>query len=134
MDMALLCIDKSTNTFSFSGAVRPLYYIDDEGIKTIKGGYYSIGGIKSLTEEPFETYSVKPKGKASFYLFSDGFADQFGGPKGKKFKTKKFQELLVALQDKKMEDQQVHMEFVFHEWMGTFEQVDDVCVIGIRVG
>lgn len=134
MDMALLCIDKTTNTFSFSGAVRPLYYVDDEGIKTIKGGYYSIGGIKSLTDEPFETYAITPKGKASFYLFSDGFADQFGGPKGKKFKTKKFQELLLTLQDKKMEEQHRHIEAVFHEWMGTFEQVDDVCVIGIRVG
>jgi serine phosphatase RsbU (regulator of sigma subunit) len=134
MDMALLCIDKTTNTFSFSGAVRPLYYVDDEGIKTIKGGYYSIGGIKSLTDEPFETYTVTPKGKASFYLFSDGFADQFGGPKGKKFKTKKFQELLLTLQDKEMQDQRHHIETVFMEWMGTFEQVDDVCVIGIRVG
>ncbi len=133
MDMALLCIDKTTNTFSFSGAVRPLYYVDEEGIKTIKGGYYSIGGIKSLTEEPFETFTVTPKGKASFYLFSDGFADQFGGPRGKKFKTKKFQELLVTLQDKKMDEQHRHIESVFHEWMGTFEQVDDVCVIGIRV-
>jgi serine phosphatase RsbU (regulator of sigma subunit) len=134
MDMALLCIDKTTNTFSFSGAVRPLYYVDDEGIKTIKGGYYSIGGIKSLTDEPFVTTSVTPKGKASFYLFSDGFADQFGGPKGKKFKTKKFQELLLTLQDKNMHDQQKHIETVFMEWMGGFEQVDDVCVIGIRVG
>lgn len=134
MDMALLCIDKTTNTFSFSGAVRPLYYVDEEGIKTVKGGYYSIGGIKSLTDEPFVTTSVTPKGKANFYLFSDGFADQFGGPKGKKFKTKKFQELLLTLQDKNMQDQQKHIETVFMDWMGNFEQVDDVCVIGIRVG
>lgn len=133
MDMALLCIDKTTNTFSFSGAVRPLYYVDEEGIKTIKGGIYSIGGIKSLTDTPFETYSVTPKGVANFYLFSDGFADQFGGPKGKKFKTKQFQQLLLTLQDKKMEDQHKHIETVFHEWMGNFEQVDDVCVIGIRM-
>jgi serine phosphatase RsbU (regulator of sigma subunit) len=133
MDMALLCIDKSANTFSFSGAVRPLYYVDEDGIKTIKGGYYSIGGIKSLTDEPFETYTVTPKGKANFYLFSDGFADQFGGPKGKKFKTKKFQELLLSLQDKQMHEQHNHIENVFREWMGNFEQVDDVCVIGIRV-
>jgi serine phosphatase RsbU (regulator of sigma subunit) len=133
MDMALLCIDKTARTFSFAGAVRPLYYVDEEGIKTIKGGLYSIGGIKSQTEEPFETYTITPKGKASFYLFSDGFADQFGGPKGKKFKTKKFQELLMAMQDKKMQEQQEHIETIFLEWMGNFEQVDDVCVIGIRV-
>lgn len=133
MDMALLCIDKKTNTFSFSGAVRPLYYVDEEGIKTVKGGFYSIGGIKSLTEELFKTYSITPKGKTSFYLFSDGFADQFGGPRGKKFKTKKFQELLLSLQDKEMHEQQKHIESVFTEWMGTFEQVDDVCVVGIRV-
>ena len=133
MDLALLCIDHAAKTISFAGAVRPLYFVDDEGIKTIKGGFYSIGGIKSLTDEFFTTYTVTPKGKATFYLVSDGYADQFGGPKGKKFKTKKFQELLLSLQSKSMEDQQKQIESTFLRWMGNNEQVDDVCVVGVRV-
>jgi serine phosphatase RsbU (regulator of sigma subunit)/outer membrane protein assembly factor BamD (BamD/ComL family) len=133
MDIALLCIDRTSNSFSYAGAVRPLYYIDENGLNIIKGGYYSIGGIKSLTENPFVTQTVKPKGKATFYLFSDGYADQFGGPNGKKFKMKKFQELLLSIVENKMHEQHQKIESAFHGWMGNQEQVDDVCVIGIRV-
>jgi serine phosphatase RsbU (regulator of sigma subunit) len=133
MDISLLCIDHTKHIISYAGAVRALYYIDEEGLKTIKGGYYSIGGIKSLTEDPFATHIVKPKGKATFYLFSDGFADQFGGPNGKKFKIKKFQELLLAIHKEDLEAQHKKVESVFVEWMGDNEQVDDVCVIGVRV-
>jgi serine phosphatase RsbU (regulator of sigma subunit) len=133
MDIALLCIDHASHTISYAGAVRPLYYIDEEGLKTIKGGFYSIGGIKSLTEDLFTTHTVEPKGKATFYLFSDGFADQFGGPNGKKFKMKKFQELLLSMHKEDLQQQHKKIESVFVEWMGMNEQVDDVCVIGVRV-
>ncbi len=133
MDIALLCVDNSSRAIAYAGAVRPLYYIDEEGLKTIKGGFYSIGGIKSLTEEPFMTHVVTPKGKATFYLFSDGYADQFGGPSGKKFKMKKFQELLLSLNGRDMHEQHSGIENTFVQWMGHHEQVDDVCVIGVRV-
>ncbi len=133
MDIALLCIDNTSREIAYAGAVRPLYYVDEEGLKTIKGGFYSIGGIKSLTEEPFTTHVVSPKGKATFYLFSDGYADQFGGPNGKKFKMKKFQELLLSLSGRDMHEQHSGIENTFVQWMGHHEQVDDVCVIGVRV-
>jgi serine phosphatase RsbU (regulator of sigma subunit)/outer membrane protein assembly factor BamD (BamD/ComL family) len=133
MDIALLCLNQNTREISFAGAVRPLYYIDEEGFKSVKSGVYSIGGIKSLTENPFQTEIIRPKGKAMFYLFSDGYADQFGGDKGKKFKMKKLQEMLQTIAARPVEDQSKEIESVFMNWMGNHEQVDDVCVIGLRV-
>ena len=133
MDIALLSIDKKNSMVSYAGAARPLCYIDDEGLKVIKGGYYSIGGIKPLTGQPFPTYNITLKKNTNFYLFSDGFADQFGGNNGKKFKVKKLQELLLSIKDKKMNEQGKEIETSFINWMGDNDQVDDVCIIGLRI-
>ncbi len=132
MDIALLSINRATKQVTFSGAVRPLVYIDDEGIKSIRSGMYSIGGIKDLKSDPYPTHTIQPKGKTTFYLFSDGYADQFGGPQGKKYKMKKLQDLLHSLKDHPVHTQQEIVETEFNKWMGNNEQVDDVCVIGIR--
>lgn len=132
MDIALLSINRATKLVSFSGAVRPLVYIDDEGIKSIRSGMYSIGGIKDLKSDPYPTHTIQPKGKATFYLFSDGYADQFGGPQGKKYKMKKLQELLHSMSAHPLSAQQDLVESEFNKWIGNHEQVDDVCVIGIR--
>ena len=67
------------------------------------------------------------------YLFSDGFADQFGGPKGKKFKYKPFKHLLLENADKPMVEQKENLEKTFTEWKGNFEQVDDITVLGIKI-
>ena len=72
------------------------------------------------------------KGDA-FYLFTDGYADQFGGEKGKKFKYSKFKEILIQIQEKKMEEQKSILMDEFEKWKGNLEQIDDVLVIGIRV-
>ena len=69
----------------------------------------------------------------SIYLFSDGFADQFGGPNGKKYKYKPFKNLLLSFSEKPMEEQHTIMNEEFETWKGELEQVDDVCVIGVRV-
>lgn len=132
MDIALMSIDKKLNTIQFSGAVRPLIYFDNNGVNVLRSGMYSIGGIKSLADDPFETHTIKPAGKATFYLFSDGFADQFGGPQGKKFKMKKLRELLETMSALPFLDQEKHIASEFNSWKGEHEQVDDICVIGIR--
>jgi serine phosphatase RsbU (regulator of sigma subunit) len=133
MDIALLSIDLKTKEIKFCGAVRPLYYFDQDGFKSIKSGMYSIGGIKSVNEELFASQTFKPAGKSMLYLFSDGYADQFGGPQGKKFKMKKLQELFDTIKGKSIAEQQKAVETAFHEWKGNLEQVDDVCVIGLRI-
>ena len=72
-------------------------------------------------------------GCATFYLFTDGLADQFGGPNGKKFKYKQFEEMLLSISHKTMTEQANYIHQKFDDWKGNIEQVDDVCVIGVRV-
>ena len=69
----------------------------------------------------------------TIYIFSDGFVDQFGGEKGKKFKTQPFRDLLLKIQDKIMYDQKTIIYKTFEDWKGNLEQIDDVCMIGVRV-
>jgi serine phosphatase RsbU (regulator of sigma subunit) len=132
MDIALLSINRATREITFSGAVRPLVFVDEDGIKSIRSGIYSIGGIKQFNADPFPTHRIQPKGKATFYLFSDGYADQFGGPQGKKFKMKKLQELLSTVSKHPLPKQAEIVAKEFEQWIGNHEQVDDVCVIGFR--
>ena len=69
----------------------------------------------------------------TIYLFSDGFADQFGGEKGKKFKTAQMKDVLLSIRNKNMNDQTNHMHKTFEEWKGKLEQIDDVCLVGIKL-
>ena len=69
----------------------------------------------------------------SFYIFTDGYADQFGGPKGKKFKYAQFKQLLLSIQNKSMEEQKQILDTTMAQWKGALEQVDDILVIGVRV-
>lgn len=133
MDIALLAVDEKQKLVEYSGAVRPLYYIDENGLNIVKGNVYSIGGIKSYDTNCFQTHTIKVKSKADFYLFSDGYADQFGGENGKKFKLKNLQSLLLTAQGQSMETQGRIIEKTFYSWAGDHEQVDDVCVVGLRI-
>jgi serine phosphatase RsbU (regulator of sigma subunit) len=83
--------------------------------------------------EPYTTHSFDLEQGDSIYIFSDGYVDQFGGEKGKKFKSKAFRELLLSIQDKPMEEQKTIIDEAFETWRGNLEQIDDVCVIGVQV-
>jgi len=83
--------------------------------------------------QPFTTHTIELQQGDTFYIFTDGFADQFGGQKGKKMMYKPFKELLISIQDKTMDEQKVILEEHFENWKGSLEQVDDVCVIGVRI-
>lgn len=130
MDISLLCIDKKNQKAYWSGANNPLWYIQNNNLKEIKADKQSIG--KSYDSKPFTTNIIDYKADTIFYLFTDGLADQFGGPKGKKFKYKQFEELLVSISEKPMQEQSVIINQKFEAWRGSHDQVDDVCVIGIR--
>jgi hypothetical protein len=97
----------------------------------IKADKQPIG--KSDHAKPFTTHEIALQEGMLFYLFTDGFADQFGGPKGKKFKYKQLEELLIDNATKNMSDQNEILSQQFALWKGDLEQVDDVCVIGLRV-
>jgi serine phosphatase RsbU (regulator of sigma subunit) len=96
-----------------------------------KANKQPIGKFDNLL--PFTTHSFLLEKGDTVYIFSDGYSDQFGGDKGKKFKSKAFKELLLSIEDKPMEEQKASIDKTFETWKGALEQIDDICVIGVRV-
>lgn len=131
MDISLLCIDRKNKQIFWSGANNPLWYVQDKELKEIKADKQAIG--KTDYPKPFTTQSIEYRENTTFYLFTDGFADQFGGPNGKKFKYKPFGEVLLNMHVLTMKEQAALLHKTFSTWKGDLEQVDDLCVIGIRI-
>jgi len=103
----------------------------DKWLVEIKANKQPIG--KFDNPEPYTTHTFELETGDSIYIFSDGYVDQFGGEKGKKFKARAFRELLLSIQDQSMTDQKVIIDKNFENWKGNLEQIDDVCVIGVRI-
>ncbi len=119
------------NSLSYSGAYRPLYYFDKSNtFNEIKPTKTAIAGLTPYDQQ-FDQSELNTDNLKAVYLFSDGFADQFGGDKVKKLTTKKFKELLARIVDKPVEDQKAELDTFFSSWKGNVEQIDDVLVIGI---
>lgn len=136
MDIALVSLSEQADEkylIQYAGAHNPLWIIRKgaQEIEEIKGDKQPIG--KHLHSSPFTTHQVELKKGDSIYVFSDGFADQFGGEKGKKFKAANFKKLLLTVQNESMESQRTSINKAFEEWKGSLEQLDDVCVIGVRL-
>ena len=137
MDISLLRIDRHTDEVQWAGANNPLWIAPagtDSGalsMTEIRPDKQPIGfhiGMK-----PFTNHILHLQKNDIIYLFSDGYADQFGGEKGKKFKYSKMKSLLLSIRSKSMDEQKNVINEVFENWKGTLDQVDDVCVVGIRV-
>lgn len=132
MDLSLCVWNKIENTLEFSGANNPLWLLRNQEITEYKGDKMPIG--KYVGEAAgFSSVSIKLEKGDVIYLITDGFADQFGGPKGKKFKYKPMMELLTKAQGENMLDQKRLLERALADWKMHYEQVDDISVIGIRV-
>lgn len=131
MDIGL-CAISPTLLLEFSGALRPLLVVQNGQLVELAASRYSIGGAYS-EEKKFDNHTIQLAPGDVFYLFTDGFADQFGGEEGKKFRTKRFKEVLLSISDKPMDEQKRLLEKAFEDWRGGLEQVDDVCVVGVRV-
>lgn len=131
MDISLLCIDLKSKVISWSGANNPLWYIQDNELIEIKADKQPVG--KAEYSKPFTTHSISHKEHTTFYLFTDGLADQFGGTKGKKFKYKQLSDLLLKTSNLKQELQGSIVDKAFVDWKGELEQVDDICIIGIKI-
>ena len=134
MDISLIMLDEETDTLHFSGAMSPLYLIRDNEIMTLKGDRFPIGytdGSKTLN---YSKQEIKIYPKDVVYMFSDGFADQFGGQEGKKFKYRRFRHLLLNIHKLPIEDQKAILHQKMEEWMGNdYEQVDDILLMGFRL-
>ena len=131
MDIALISYNNKTNILQFSGANNSLYLISDGNLQVLAADTQPIG--KYAVEKSFTNHQVQLKKGDTFYIFPDGYVDQFGGEKGKKLKFQGFIELLMQLKDESMDEQHKHIDEFFMKWKGDLEQVDDVCVIGVRV-
>lgn len=133
MDIAFCVIDKQTRILEFSGAVNPIYLIRDNKITEIRGSRFSVGLDDNFDEmQSFENKQIILQEDDVIYLFSDGYADQFGGPEGKKFKYRRFRHLLLTIHQYPMEEQQRLLEERINRWKGNAEQVDDILIIGFR--
>jgi serine phosphatase RsbU (regulator of sigma subunit) len=115
----------------WSGAYNPLWYVQNGEIHEIDGDKQPIGKYDKPT--PFNTYSLTLNKGDCLYLFTDGYADQFGGSRGKKFKYKQLQDFFIAHSAKAMSVQKKLLEETLENWKGQLEQVDDILVIGIRL-
>ena len=132
MDIALCCFDFSKNSLRFAGANRPLWIFREGKLLEYKPTKSAIGGF-TTTDQQFITHEIALQKNDSIYIFSDGYADQFGGGKGKKLMTKNFKELLLSIQDMPILEQEKYLDEKFKSWQGDFEQVDDILVIGIKI-
>jgi serine phosphatase RsbU (regulator of sigma subunit) len=131
MDLALCSIDFKNQTLYYSGAYRPLVFIRDGQLNEIKGDKHSIGGISEF-DTTFTLHQLNIQKGDTFYIYSDGYADQFGGHKNRKYMAGKLKDFLVEISTKPMNEQQQLLTENHYNWRGENEQVDDLLVIGFR--
>ncbi len=139
MDIALCILDKENMALQYAGAFNPLYLIRNGKLTEIKADKMPIG-ISSKAGKSFTNNELTLQKDDALYLSSDGYVDQFGGPKGKKFMSTRFKQLLIDIQDKIMFEQKEILEQTLNEWMGItglheeqYEQIDDIIVMGIKI-
>jgi serine phosphatase RsbU (regulator of sigma subunit) len=132
MDIALCCIDFENMKMDFCGANNPLILVRNNEVITYDPTKAPIGAFVGEELKNFEEHEIELKKGDMLYIFSDGFADQFGGPDNKKFMKKRFKELLLEVSESDITKQRDQLEYSFEMWRGEHEQVDDILVIGIR--
>ena len=134
MDICLCTIDYSTGELWYAGAMNPLYCMQHGELIELKPDKTPVGGHLDRDRQPYTQQLLRLDTDTTLYLFSDGYQDQFGGPKGKKFLRKRFRELLKEIHEMPMSDQHLVLEQTLDSWMdGDIEQTDDVLVLGLRI-
>ena len=152
MDISMLIVDILNKNVNFSGANNPVYIVrkkeegelilnnvthtpnisnDKYNLYEIKGDKQPIGAFEN--RKNYTTHNFTLSNSDTLYIFTDGYADQFGGVNNKKFMYKSFKELLLRIQDKNMQQQEEILENTINDWRGGMEQIDDVLVIGVRL-
>lgn len=131
MDISLVAINFESLELKWAGANNPLWLLREGSIIEFKADKQPIG--RHINSVPFTTHSTQLHKGDLIYIASDGFQDQFGGPKGKKFKASQLKEHLVKKANKNLVQQRDDLKFTFEKWKGNNEQIDDVCVIGVRI-
>ncbi len=132
MDISLVRVDKTTLDIQFSGALRSIMILDENGVTEVRGSRYPLGFYPDVNKK-FERVDMKLQKGACVYLYSDGFADQFGGERCKKMNRVNFKELLKTAYEMPIDEQEAFLEYAFNNWKQDEEQTDDVMVIGIKL-
>ena len=134
MDIAILVYANDNQKLYFAGAKNPLYYIRNNEAQIIKGSRNTIGGelYGKQTEKNFELHTIEVLKNDKFYIFSDGFQDQFGGNKNRKYMTKNFKELILKNSQYPMQKQKQNIEEEFYRWKSEKSQTDDILIIGVE--
>ncbi len=132
MDCVFIKINLDTHILTFSGANNPLWIVRNNELIVLKPDKMPVGRSPKK-DIPFSIQECQLQKGDSIFLFSDGFPDQFGGPKEKKFKYKAFEELLLKNVNLPMTIQKELIEKTFLDWKGEIEQTDDVCVLGLKM-
>jgi serine phosphatase RsbU (regulator of sigma subunit) len=131
IDLALCVINPGTHVLSFAGAFNPVYIVRDKNLIEIAGDMMPVG-VGAEEELCFTTHLYELTQNDMIFLFTDGFADQFGGPSNRKFKYKPFRELLTGISHLGMPEQKSIIENTFNDWKGNLQQLDDVLLFGFR--
>lgn len=151
MDISIISIDNKNNTVKYAGANNPIYIVKSEKIN-IKNEYIKTYENKKISNlilyevksdkmpisiyvkmDNFKTKEIKLNKGDFIYLFSDGFADQFGGEKHKKIGYKSFKNIILENSSKAMAEQEKNINLIFEKWRGNAEQIDDVVIVGLRI-
>ncbi len=136
MDIGFCVIDKANQKLTFSGARNPLVCIRDNTMVVIKGARRSIGGsnINKTKDIHFEDTSIDLDGNSCYYIYSDGYQDQFGGEDNSKFMSKNFREILHNIHHLSFNKQRVYLKMTLYEWMdiGDNKQTDDILILGFK--
>ena len=133
MEVAFVCLNTSTNELLFSGANLSLIYVQNKNLNILNGEKCSVGSVQENITTPPKTHRLQFSKGDCFYLYSDGYADQFSGPKGKKFKYKQLEDLLLLNHAKSSHEQKEILNSSIENWKGSLEQVDDITIIGYTI-
>ncbi len=151
MDISLLRVNLKTNKAQWAGAKNPLYVVREKNksnlngqkINKVENEDYKLFDVKADRQsisyvqepQPFTNHKFQLQKNDALYLFSDGFPDQFGGPRGKKYMYKRFKKLLTDIQEQKFSEQHQYLEETIENWMDQNDekQIDDICVLGIKI-
>ncbi|MCC7302986.1 MAG: tetratricopeptide repeat protein [Bacteroidia bacterium] len=132
MDIALCAIHTDKMRLQYAGAFRPLYLVRNGEFYEYKANKFSIGGHVDRSKS-FKGHEINLQKGDCIYMFTDGYADQFGGQEGKKFMMRNFKKLIKEIWSRPMQEQHRILHETFSNWKGTFDQVDDVLVLGVRI-
>jgi PAS domain S-box-containing protein len=132
MDVALGVFDLEENTLTYSGAFRPMLLVRNNKFIEFEANRFPIGFYGDVKKE-FVSKKIELEENDTFYFFTDGYCDQFGGEQKKKFNRKRFKELLLSAQSMEMDEQESFLQYALLNWRQDEPQVDDVCIIGVRI-